>query len=221
MKKSLLAALALAASATLANAGSIDLIDPATNIDSGWTAQWATVYDSIVSINVDSVKANAVFIEKQIDFVYPVNNNGFYDPVQITFTQRNANATPYVALADEILINDTGAPWGGFVMTVLAGNNAAFDPAQSAAFSVNPFATASFNASNTVLTLTDGMIGTAIGSNLFRPGVITGELWISAAGPFTLKEQPLPIPLPLAAWTGLSGLLGMGLFGAAKSLRKA
>jgi hypothetical protein len=107
-----------------------------------------------------------------------------------------------------------------------------FDVAQSAGFAIAPFTSAVYSSNNQVLTVDGGGVVPSappgvVGPNVWFPGVGPGALVIRAdpiAGTlrtFTLKEQPLTaIPVPAAAWTGLSGLVGLAVIGSAKKLRK-
>ena len=104
-----------------------------------------------------------------------------------------------------------------------------FDPNQSN-FNTSPFTHQVFSDNNQVLTVDGGTIPSGgFPANLWLPGatVAGGQLVIHAAPTacgtfkvFSLKEQPLiAIPVPAAAWTGLSGLIGLSLLGAAKKAR--
>lgn len=126
--------------------------------------------------------------------------------------------------------------------------SAVFDPAatgtfnSSGGFNIRPFQNGAFSAlsvNNQVLTLTGGTVPTGPSpsndnSNVFTPGGggTLGQLVINAnpirSGgfkTFVLREQPNvgptppPIPLPAAAWTGLSGLIGLGLVSGLRKLR--
>ncbi len=202
-----------------ANAGSMVLGD------SGWTASWSNTFDPYIGLAVDySDGANAVYIEKFVNFTSAfMNNVGFYDPAVITFQPNNATPAAKIVLSDEVLVNSTGSAWTNFVMTILDGATK-FDTAASAGFDIAPFTSANYSGGDTVLTLSGGSVADGA---VFMPG-FPGELVILTDGTnFTLKEQPRigtgpgpVIPLPAAAWTGLSGLLGLGLLGSLKAIRR-
>src|SRR5262245_29853170 len=63
---------------TSASAGFVDLGT------SGWRASWDPSLDGTVQIVVDGQSANAVFIQKSIQFIGPPGPGGFA-PVNITF----------------------------------------------------------------------------------------------------------------------------------------
>ena len=50
-----------------------------------------------------------------------------------------------------------------------------------------------------------------------EPAVLNGASNIAGT---SAKLSETPIPLPPAAWTGLSGLLGLGIAGLARSFRR-
>src|SRR5690606_1981915 len=94
-------------------------------------------------------------------------------------------------------------------------------------FNVSPFQVVGVGGATSqpqVITLGEGVLNDG---EIWRPGVgpAGGELVINAAPSatgtqrFVFKELPMPIPLPAAAWMGLSSLLAMGAFGGVKRLR--
>lgn len=238
IKKVSLAAVAglavTAAGSAVAQAGSLQLGN------SGWTASWDSSQDSHLGLAVDYEANDAVYIEKFITF-YPsdFNESGeFINPVVISFQQSGPSATPYIVLNDESLVNRSGADWNGFKFTVLGGANqgqsSSFDVTKTGigtpnGFSIDPFTTANYTQGNTILTVGGGTVPTQpIGQNVWFPGTAHGGLVIYTAGndSFTLKEQPSVgpnppvIPLPAAFWSGISGLVGLGLLGSVKRLRR-
>jgi hypothetical protein len=206
--------------------------------NSGWTASWDSSNDGRLALNVDGETCDSVFIEKHVTFYdSDINESGqFIDPVVITFQQTSAHAAQYLVINDESVTNRTGQDWTGFRMTLLPSDGSvSFDPGLSDisppgnGFSIDPFTTHDFAQNNSIFTVGGGVVPTApIGSNTWYPGAATGNLVIDTnAGAFcneavfTLKEQPLTcaIPLPAAAWSGLTGLAGLALAGSRKSLR--
>ncbi len=209
-----------------AKAGSLQLSN--NGVDSGWKVVWSDSYGQINPIGVDSVSANAVFIEKMAIF-NDGPKNGFIDPFVLAFQQTSASAVPFIVINDEQVVNQTGMDWGGFRMFLLG--NASFDPALSAVnvaggFDTTPFADSQFVNSNTELASSNGVV--ANGAVWFPGTAFPGSgLWINANpastynNAFSLKEQPLPIPLPAGAWTGLSALVGLGVLGSVKKSLKS
>jgi hypothetical protein len=108
-----------------------------------------------------------------------------------------------------------------------------FDSTASAGFDTSPLNTANFSNNNQTLDLTGGTINNG---DTWTPGQGPdgGELVINAipvaGGPslrtFVLKEQPgiggppVAIPIPAAAWTGMSGLFGLGVFSILRRVRQ-
>jgi hypothetical protein len=228
-KKITLAVLAgvsgLVVSGTAVHAGSVDLVytDPGTQqtYDSGWTASWDNSFDAYIDVAVDAVRGDSVYIEKFVNFTPAfINQQGnFINPAVITFQQRDVpSSASHIVLNDESLINNTGKDWNGFRMFLMGG--ASFDQAASADFSVNPFTLSSFTANSKELDIGGGIVANG---TVWSPGVASGALWINTCGSdgaFVLKEQPQAIPLPAAAWSGISGLIGLALLGSRKKLRE-
>lgn len=195
----------------------------------GWVASWDSSLDEVVNLSVDP--GSNLVVEKFADF-------RSFDPIPIVFQQVDpkASATLAVAIDSEFVFNNTNSPWNAFQMQILSGvtgtgSIASFDPAATGiggpgGFSINPFTEAVFSTDNRVLDLSGGTIGNVPPGNVWQPGVASGKLYINAVPTasgalrsFVLKEIPIAIPVPAAAWTGLSGLVGLGLFGAARKVR--
>ncbi len=175
-----------------------------------------------------------------------MNADGFIEPLIITFRQVSSTAVPNIAIDDETIVNNTGVDWTGFRFIVEGGlsNNGAvphLDEAASVGFLTDPFNTAQYLNNDKELRASSNSGGTlssnALSGNIWHPGLQAGDLTI-AADPFSsgsvgqtfvFKEQPISglstggtsfIPLPPAAWTSLSGLLGLGFISKAKNLKK-
>jgi len=209
--------------------------------NSGWSASWASFRDDNLALNVDFESSDTVFIEKFVQFTPSDFNEsgGFIDPVVIVFQQTSSNAKPFIVINDEQVINNSGVPWVGFIMTILGAPGVQFDAGKTdvnppgSGFTIDPFTTHTFSNGNTRFEVGGGTIpsGPPIpgpgDSNVWFPGTESGGLAIQTSATenglrgFSLKEQPNIIPLPAAAWTGLSGLLGLAVMSAAKRIRKA
>lgn len=206
--------------------------------NSGWTATWDSHNDGRLALNVDGETCDSVFIEKHVTFYSSdFNESGaFIDPVVITFQQTSANAAKYLVINDEAVVNRTGQDWTGFRMTLLPSDGSVqFNPGLSdisppgSGFSIDPFTTHEFSENNTLFTVGGGVVPSEpVGDNVWFPGSKGGNLVIDTnqgafcdQATFSLKEQPLvsAIPLPSAAWSGLSGLAGLALVGSRKKLR--
>jgi len=148
--------------------------------------------------------------------------------LSITFNQVSASASSTITITDESITNVSGSSFGGFQFLVLneLPGNAADATLQPNAFAggTSPFTTQSDSPS----TITLGG-GTLANDQTAKWGFdSTGGDLVMNANPatsgqfkvFDLKEIPVLIPIPAAAWTGLSGLLGLALIGNAKRLRK-
>lgn len=213
--------------------------------DSGWTASWDDSLNEHLSVALDinPVTDDSVLIEKRVTYTSDfVNDRGFIEPVPIIFQQTAVDAKRLVIITDETITNNTGVDWNAFRMILLQGSTGTdadtrFDPSATGVgtpdgFDISPFTNAVFSNNDQVLDLTGG---TVADGETFTPGQgpNAGELVITALPvnggsglrTFVLKEQPgtaagpIVIPIPAAAWTGLSGLLGLGLYAGARRIR--
>jgi hypothetical protein len=213
----------LAVGATSAQAGSLAL-------GGGWEASWDSSLDADLSLAVDFVGHDAVFIEKHLQF----NNNGAVD---IKFTQTGPGAK-FIVLDDEQVINNTGGSWASFKISL---DNAAFDTVKTdvkppgSGFDISPFTSGVFSDADHTLTVSGATIPSrpAAGNTWFPGTGANSGLWVidgalsgvnGHLASFTLTEQPGPgghvIPVPAAAWTGLSGLIGLAGLSLRKSVRR-
>jgi len=201
---------------------------------------WMADLQDGVDLTILSTSNNGVTLslEKSANFTTGVNANGFIEPLLITFRQVASNAVPNISIDDETITNNTGSNWSGFRFIVEGGlaNNGVvphFDTAASGGFLTDPFAVGTFSGDSKELTATGGTLSSSALSNVWHPGLAAGDLVIAAdpfatgnvGQTFVFKEQPITgsgplIPLPAAAWTSLSGLLGLGLISNAKNLKK-
>jgi hypothetical protein len=199
-------------------------------VDSGWTASWSDAFDAAGwDINLTfrglSANGNQFFFEKDATFKAPAGNgtNG----LEILFQKVNPNAKELV-IKDEIITNQTGIAWEAF-QWLLASSNESGGPAftfaatngPASGFQISPFTSLEFANNNTVVNFSGGIV--ANGQTWFAgANSSTGIAIVSgnSASSFVLKEVPIPIPLPAAAWTGMSTLVGLGLLATAKKARK-
>ena len=198
----------------------MQLIDPVTGANSGWQAAFAD--NDMVTLVVDGVTDDAVFIQKFADFTGPVGPGGIFRPINITFTQTlgDAATVPNIVINDEAVTNLTGSDWGGFNWILGShdnGNEAWFNIPLSSGFDTTPFNNQSYdtvpgnpNRGNALRTTG----GTVVNLDTFFPGAGPGELWISVdlsvatVTSFTFKEQPVPEPATLALLAG-AGLMAL------------
>lgn len=206
--------------AVTSNAATIQLNDPVTGAPSGWQASFPD--SQMVTLVVDSVTSNAVFIQKFVDFEAGPGPGGIFPPVNITFTQTlpDAQTVPSIIINDEALTNLTGASWGGFdwlVVDGLQGQEAWFNVPASSGFLTNPFSDQTWggfvggNPNRATTLFTTGGEVPHLGS--FFPGKGPGELWIdinlgaASITSFVLKELPTPEPGTIALLAAGLGLI--------------
>jgi len=149
--------------------------------------------------------------------------------LSITFNQVSASASSKITITDESITNVSGQSFGGFqflVLNELPGNagNATLEPNAFTSDGTSPFTKQDDQPD--AITLSGGTLANNQTAK-WGFGATGGDLVIdanpAASGQFKvfdLKEIPALIPVPAAAWTGLSGLLGLALIGNAKRLRK-
>jgi len=197
-------------------------------IDSGWTWDTSAALAPLVNLVFIRTEGNNFFFEKDAEI------QRISDPIVITFNKVGNNASTLV-INDEAVVNNTGQDWTSFRMELSSGSstsgtpNFAFATSDGAPgigdFRIDPFTTFTFSQGNSALQLSGGTV--KAGSTWFPGSQSNSGLSLVANAndtTFTLKEIPsgggVIIPLPAAAWTGLSGLLGLGLIGAAKRVRR-
>lgn len=217
--------------------------------NSGWTASWNDVpgTDYIVALHTIaegqdrvSFKKVATFGPERVD-----KATGVILPIEIVFQQTTFSASQLTVVNSEFITNQTGKDWTGFQFSVVDGTTGTtgathFDKAATGEFNstvapfgfhIEPFTTGQYGpitSADQNLVLTGGTVANGA---VWSPGGggTRGQLVINANPTrsggfktFVFEEQPISgvvIPLPAAAWTGLSGLIGLGLFGAAKKVR--
>ncbi len=192
----------------VASADTIQLVDPVTGADSGWQASFAD--GDMVTLVVDAVTDNAVFIQKFVDFQGPIGPSGLLPAVNIDFVQTasDANTVPTIVIVDEVLTNLQGADWGGFVWTIPDKGEAYFNVSDSAGFSTSPFGNAEFSqfadGDDNLASQLLATGGTVADGETYFPGAGAGELYIDVdlsqadVTSFVLKERPVPEPACVA-----------------------
>lgn len=222
--------LALLVSAGVLSAANVPLLD-ANGQTIGWTV---TVPDSSagdVTLRFSSASGNRFF------FVKDATIRSTTDPLILTFT-RTSTSAPELVIQNEILLNSSGSDWSGFRTFLSSGSTGgtpqfSFVTSDNAPglgdFNIDPFTSFSFLSQNTELFVNGGTVAKG---DTWRPGSASGTgLAIvtsnSSATTFQLKELPQtagggtpnnPIPVPAAAWMGLSTLIGLGLLANARKL---
>jgi hypothetical protein len=195
--------------------------------ESGWQAHWHSSLNGLVDIDVIAVENNTIFIQKSAEFTQGAVN-GIFPTIPITFRQIGDSTITNIVIDDEIVTNSTGQTWGGFVIKLIDGGDATFDPAATAAsggggpigWSIDPFTTANYRKDDTKLNISGGLVNA--GEQWFPGGgADDGQLWINVVSGgaddrtvFTLKERPtvfiIPGPSALMCVAGVLGLVGRG-----------
>jgi hypothetical protein len=183
---------------------------------------WKAVVPDGLDFYTEAVVGNTVYLNKSAQFDASLDRPGFIQELAASFIKTNTSSTvDTFVISFEEVANLTGETWGGFKFG--AQNGATFDPS-SAPFAAqnDPFSHGVFSASNTLYTVDGGALADG---EVWTPGATTPDtslvVHVASGDRFwVLKEQPTAIPLPAAAWTGLSGLAGLGLVGFAKNVRR-
>jgi len=226
MKKNMILAAALAAVVGLA--GVSQAVPTSVILTSGdlvGNSGWRVTFSPGISLTYDEGLSTGpeLVLEKAADFQ---SDEG----LDIAFTQVSYSASPTISITDETLFNQSGSNWGGFQFLLRDFDNGLTSPSFGSgpafAGSTPPFGSQA-DTSNTI-TLGSGNLADG-GTTQWGYGPTGGELTINGAPStsgikqvFTLKEIPVvaAVPLPAAGWTGLSGLLGLGLIAGARRVRR-
>jgi len=216
--------------ASIAQAAPVELVGKDANgntVDSGWS--WDTPDPSVVNLVFVRTDGTNFFFQKDATLTRADQ------PLIITFTKSTATPKTLV-INDERITNSTGTDWAAFRMDLSSGSvggtpNFAIVSNGGAAgtigdFNIDPFTKFTFYNSNSGLLLNGGVV--PAGTNWTPGSKGTQGLALVAnfatASTFSLKEIPVAgvvIPLPAAAWTGLSMLVGLGVIRMAKRARFA
>jgi hypothetical protein len=213
-----------------AQAGMLELVDVASGRDGGWIATWDDGDDIVLSVS--RIIDDTIYLEKFVTFTDPPVNQ-IIPPATIVFEQVSADALPYIAIADDIVINNTGFGWIAFrfVVEPVQGGQPRFDRERTAlgqpeGFAIDPFSGFEYLDGDQVLEVSDGLIPPEpIGANIWFAGVGPGALYIQASpgtgeqlSQIVLHQIPI-IPLPPAGWAGLFTLGGLAAVGMFRRLR--
>jgi len=196
---------------------------PSGTTVSGWTITYNVPG---ISLAIDPPAGGIqIILEKTAAFTV---NTGLL----ITFTQSGTTGVaPQIQFINEAVTNVTGTNWSGFEFQLLNTIGSASFSGPAGIF-VPPVTGPGVNYTSSTFSPTDITYGGSQlnGSTSFwgtTGGVPGGSLIINtspstsgAPEVFTFKEIPIVVPLPAAAWQGLGGLLGLGLIGYAKKLKK-
>jgi hypothetical protein len=213
-----------------------------------WDSAYDDASGTHVTLTVLATTDDTVLLQKVAVFTDGPDEFGMIAPIEINFEQISADAVSNIIIDRLIVTNDTGVPWGGFREIIENGNTGTdadvhfnitdtFGPPYP--LDASPFDVVNIIQNNEgagvpqEIVFGDGVLpyddGGAGDDHIWRVGFVDpegGSIYINAAPSetgskrFVLKEQPLPIPLPAAAWMGLSGLMGLGVVGSLKNLRR-
>lgn len=186
---------------------------------------WKVTFPAGITLSASSTGATDAFtLQKGATF-------DSTEGLDITFTQIDATARPMITFDTEQVTNNSGTPWSGFqflLQNTLAGNSpaATFASADDTFKTITPFTTTTF--SNDTVTLGGGTLANGATAT-WGAGTDGGDLVINANPAATgtkvldFKESPIAgtgIPVPAAGWTGLTGLVGLGLLSVRRNFRK-
>jgi hypothetical protein len=190
----------------------------ATVIQSGDTVDgWKISFPSDVGLSLvyDNATGVELGLEKFADFATT-------EGIAITFTQASYTAAAQqIAILDETITDQTTSSFSGFQFLVISPMDGGQKFASTFS-SISPWTADSLTPDGTSYTLSGGTLGIGDTASLGF-GANGGDLVMDAnpvtsglPSDFALKEIPLTggggstvVPLPAAAWTGLSGLAGV------------
>jgi len=179
---------------------------------------WTVTFTGGISLVDDG--GSTLTLEKFAAFTPGSQDKGLV--INFTKTPGATISSDPINIVDEAVTNLTGETWTGFQFVVASTNP--LDPAKItstfSAGSISPFTTSSESSDGSTVTLGGGTLASGQtglwGFNPGSPALTLGNL--GGQSSFSLKEIPVSIPLPSAAWSGLSGL---GLLGLASLTKKA
>lgn len=183
---------------------------------------WQITFPENVALFADqgvqgTINNNTLNLEKLANFTGPIREDFTIDPLEIVFTQVEEDAVPFITITNEAVINHNPLPWIGFDFYLVNDEGEGTGPTFLEGFNdIDPFTSVDFD--DQLIQLRGGVVN--VGETVFfGVGPDGGDLRIAAAPTaagtlrtFRFGEQPIPIPLPPAAWMGLSGIAGVVLF---------
>jgi hypothetical protein len=203
----------------------------ATAVQSGSTVDgWQITFPAGAGLSLiaDNSTGIVLQLEKFADF-------STTEGLSITFMQdfKNPPAAQQISIVDETITNSTTSTFTGFQFLLASPLNGGqnFASTFTVPGGISPFTT-SDPAGGTSITLGGGSIAPS-GTAKFGFGAAGGDLVINAnpvangvglPAVFDLKEIPLTggttpmVPLPAAAWSSLTALIGLGLIGLTKKI---
>ncbi len=192
------------AAALLAFAGVASAAPELRDLGHGWQVLLPDA--DVIDIVVDEAASSSqqLVIEKFATFMS-------LNALDLVFTQTSAAAAPRIIITDEYISNMTGTAWNAFTNALVdvspAGSAAVFNPAASAGLSISPFTVATYEAGNTSVTFSGGIVADQA---FWFPGVASGALVVNvtfnplAPTSFTLREVPTGVPTPGASALGIA-----------------
>jgi len=218
-------ALAISSSLQAAPRELVGINGSGQTVSSGWTWDVSAVDEPNVNLVFISLQGNNFFFEKDAKIL---KNE---EPLVIRFNKISPTASNLV-INDETVTNRTGTDWGSFRMELSSGSvggvpNFVFTTSDGASgigdFSIDPFKTFQFYNNNSGILVSGGVVKN--GATWFPGSQSNTGLALSAnnqvGDSFTLKEIAIPIPLPAAAWTGLTTLIGICAVNGIRRVRRS
>lgn len=226
--------------------GGANVVEAGSMTAGGWKASWDSSFDdasgTFVTLTLLAQTNDAIVLQKVGAFTQGPDQYGLIAPLEINFEQMTQDAVKKIVITSENIWNSTGTDWEAFKFIIEDGTTG--DPSKDVHFNLhesfydgNPFDASPFTswtasgitALPQTLTFHGGILADGA---IWTPGIGTnpdaGEVVINANPSltgqmrFVLKEQPIPsaIPLPAAAWMGLSSMAFLALPRAARKVRE-
>jgi len=174
---------------------------------------WEAVVDGPgLFLGLDYVGNDSIVIARTTIFDDIDPFTGLPAPRDIVFRQvaPDIATVSRIVIIDLTIFNYTGLPWAGF-RQILMGDGVAFNPAESAESSIEPFTERTYLSSNLEVLFSGGTVEPG---EVWYAGAASGTLVIdidlSQPGPvqFVLRDLPIPAPgaIPLLVTAGVLGL---------------
>lgn len=210
-------AVVLAAALALTIPNRAAVVVESGDVIGGWQISFPEEIALFADVGIDGVvQGDTLSLEKLANFTDSAEDL-VVEGLQIIFSQVEDDAVPFIQISEEAVINQTGLPWIAFQFSLTDTGVAEGDVEFTESFTnISPFTNTDFSAD--FIELNGGQVGDGQteffgvadeegdGGNL----VIATNPTSAADRVISFKEQPIPIPLPPAAWMGLVGLIGAG-----------